>query len=106
MNKSQPTEREIKKEINSLITIDLPDGELYDIVQAVAQFCYDSFKAGMEEGNDEGYQNGKREAFDDENAVEKINTEYCVAQFADCNTLADFHSKLTEIRNRSYNFMT
>lgn len=37
--------------------------------------------------------------------MEKANTEYCVAQFAECNTLADFQSKLTEISNRSYNFM-
>jgi len=37
--------------------------------------------------------------------IEKLNTEYTVAQFAECTTLSDFQTKLTEIRNRSYNFM-
>lgn len=40
-----------------------------------------------------------------EREMEKANTEYCVAQFADCKTLEDFQTKLTEITNRSYNFM-
>lgn len=101
----RPMEREIEKEINSLITIDLPDGELYDIVQSIDEFCQLSYDEGKEDGHKDGYEQGIEDAFDNSNKVEKINTEYCVSQFSDCKTLADFQTKLTEITNRSYNFM-
>ena len=84
----------------------MPEGELYDIVQSVDEFCTNSYKEGLRDGEDKGYINGKRDAFDDSNAVEKLCTEYTVIQFADCKTLSDFQDKLKEITNRSYNFMT
>jgi len=37
--------------------------------------------------------------------IEKLNTAYVVDQFKDCKTCGEFKAKLTEITNRSYNFM-
>lgn len=59
----------------------------------------------------EGEKSGRKKAEKDilesmEREFEKSNTEYCVTQFESCKTLEDFQTKLTEITNRSYNFMT
>lgn len=97
--KTRPTEREIEKEINSLLTVDLPEGELDDIVQAMDDFCGDSYSQGEEDGAKE---------YEEDNPPvneEKLCTEYATTQFADCKTLADFTEKYNEIRNLSYTYM-
>lgn len=102
-NPKQPTRNEIEREINSLITIDLPDGEMYDIVESVDSFCDESYEAGYNEGKNDGVK--EYEAKNPPINEEQVSAEYVVAQFSDCKTLSDFQEKFNEIRNRSYNFM-
>lgn len=103
------TKNQLSQRVRNLITIDLPDGELDDVIDECDEIMDESYDAGYnlgyDEGKDEGYQSGREDAFSDESRIEKANTEYCVQQFADCKTLEDFQCKLTEITNRSYNFM-
>lgn len=60
---------------------------------------------------DEGEKKGRlNESLEIEQSMEREfemrNTNYVVEQFESCKTLEDFQTKLTEIINRSYNFMT
>lgn len=61
-----------------------------------------AFNEGEKSGRKNGIEEYKQEI---EREFEKRSTEYCVSQFSDCKTLADFQTKLTEITNRSYNFI-
>ena len=99
----QPTDTTISLNIRNLITIDLPDGELDEVIDEAKDLCSQSYDAGYNLGMVDGaieYENDNPPINE-----EKSNTEYCVSQFSECKTLEDFQCKLTEITNRSYNFM-
>jgi hypothetical protein len=76
------------------------------IIEEVYECSYsEGFVDGKKIGNEEGYQKGLEDAFDDESACEKINTQYVVEKFSDCKTLADFHGVFNEIQTRQLNYL-
>lgn len=99
----KPTNAQIGREIRSLITIDLPDGELDEIIETADELCSVSYDAGYNLGMVDGAL--EYEADNPPINEEKSNTEFATEAFAECENFEQFKSVYNEIRNRSYNFM-
>lgn len=98
-----PTTATISKNIRNMITIDLPDGELDDVIDEASDLCSQSYDAGYSLGMVDGAL--EYESDNPQINEEKSNTEFVTEQFAECENFEQFKSVYNEIRNRSYNFM-
>lgn len=75
---------------------------IIDFEKIIAMVNDSAFEAGEKEGKAAGIEQYKQDVA---STTEKLNTEYVVEKFSDCNTLDEFKDVFHEIRNRSYNFM-
>lgn len=103
MKTKKPNTADISKNIRNMVTIDLPDGELDDVIDKVSDLCSQSYDAGYNLGIVDGAL--KYESDNSPINEEKSNTEFVTEQFAECENFEQFKSIYNEIRNRSYNFM-
>lgn len=103
MKTEKPTNKTISAEIRSQITIDLPEGEIDDIIETCDDLCSQSYDAGYNLGMVDGAQ----EYENDNPAIneEKLCTEYIVEKFGDCKTLGEFIEVYNELRNISYTYI-
>jgi hypothetical protein len=99
----RPTDRTISLNIRNCITVDLPDGELDEVIDEAQDLCSQSYDAGY----NLGMVDGALEYESDNPPIneEKSNSEYVVKSFSECKTLEDFTNVFNEIRNFSYRFM-
>jgi hypothetical protein len=99
----RPTKHQISQNIRSLITIDLPNGEIKDIIETCDEFCTGAYDAGYNLGIIDG-------AIDYELKnppinKEQSNYEYIVSYFSECKTLSDFQDRYKEAVNLYCNFI-
>ena len=99
----QLTKHQISQDIRNLITIDLPKGEIEDIIETCDEFCTGAYDAGYNLGMIDGAIDYERE--NPPINGEQSNYEYIVSYFSECKTLSDFQGRYKEAFNFYCNFM-
>lgn len=103
MKTEKPTDRTISQKIRDLITIDLPEDELDDVIDEAQDLCSQSYDAGY----NLGMVDGALEYESDNPPVneEKSNAAFVVEKFEDCKTLEDFQEAYKWIYITHLNWM-
>ena len=102
-NYNQPTSKEISDAIRGQITVDLPQGEIEEVLDVCDDFCCQSYDAGY----NTGMLDGAQEYENDNPAIneEKLCTEYVVEKFGEVKSFEEFTEVYNELRNISYTYM-